>query len=365
MRQLTLLLILIATITISCENDKSFNIYGTVPDTDSGTVRLLQFGESFQDSKTCKIRDNHFQFEGILYDPEEFNIAYEKDDPSGSFKTFRFFVDPGSNIKITLYPDSIMSSKIRGGKSDKEFRNVQSVLDEKYLLNIAALEKEYERFSNDSFKQDSILKITEIIKTDIQNWKLDFISSNPGSIISAYFLYELRPYLSDKTIKDHFNNLDEKLSNSKYYKSIETYLSVLPGNRFTDFELPDSSGNTRRFSELAENKVTLLDFWASWCKPCRAQNKYLVKIYSQFKDQGFEIIGVSSDSDPSLFRKAIVTDDMIWINLIDRTDVGAVNQIYRSYNIPSNLLIDKRGIIIARDVPIENLWNAIDSLLKI
>jgi len=365
MKQLIIILTFLITMITSCKNDKSFKISGIVPNTDSGAVRLLQLGESFFDSKEFKLKDSKFEFDGTLDYPEEFNIIYEKSGSSSTFQSFKFFVDPGSKIRIILYPDSIKSSKITGGQTNEEYLRVESLLESKFQSQLIKLENLYNMSSADSKKQDSILKVADIINKDIQNWKLDYIKSNIGSIVSANLLFGLLYDIPDKTIKDYFKLLDKKLENSKYFKSVEKYLSVLPGNHFVDFDLVDSSRTSRKFSELSKNKVTLIDFWASWCNPCRIQNKSLVKIYDQFHKQGFEIVGVSIDRDTSLFKSTIVKDKMTWVNLIDVTSQESVSKTYRSNNIPANFLIDNKGIIIAKDVPINKLYSKIDSLLKL
>jgi peroxiredoxin len=364
MRQLTITTILLMFLYASCQNDKTFSIIGIVPNTDSGAVRLIESGGSFLDSKECKLKNNNFKFEGSLDFPEKFALIYEEKGPKGTYKAFRFFIDPGSKIKIVLYPDSVESSEIKGGKTDQEFRKVQSILEKNYLSRMTYLMNIYNLSANDSIKQDSILKINEKINIEIQNWKLGYIKSNPSSMISTNLLHELLFYIPDKTVEDHFKLLDKNYSKSRYYKSIEKYLSILPGNHFIDFTLADSSRINRKFSELANNKVTLIDFWASWCKPCRVQNGTLVKIYNQFKDRDFEIVGVSIDRDTLDFKNTIIQDKMNWVNLLDIIGQESVHNTYRSNTIPSNVLINQKGIIIAKDIPVDKLYNKLDSLLK-
>jgi thiol-disulfide isomerase/thioredoxin len=364
MKQITFCIILLILLLPSCSDETTFIIEGTSPAINKGSVRLLQMGESFFDSKTCLIKDNKFRFEGLLKSPENFQIIYEKNGPEGNFIPFDFFVDPGSKISIILYPDSITKSQIKSGKSDKEYRQIAS-MNEKYRLKQELLKQEYERSTSDTIAQSIILQQNDSIMAESQKWKIDYIKLNPNSLISIYLLYELHLALPEKVVSDCFKLLNINLSESKYYEAIQTYLNVTPGNHFTDFILPDSSRNLRVFSDLSKNKVTLIDFWASWCSPCREQNRKLVQIYKQYKDKGFEIVGVSIDRDTSLFIKTIVDDKMVWVNLLDRIDQKAASKIYRSTVIPSNLLIDRKGTIVAKDVPIDKLLLKIDSLVKL
>ena len=182
--------------------------------------------------------------------------------------------------------------------------------------------------------------------------------------VSLYLLNSIYLKTDPEIVKQYFEILDSDLSDSKYYHRIDSYLSLLPGNPYLDFKLPDGKGRLYSLSELADNKVVLLDFWASWCQPCREQNTLLSTLYERFKSQGFEIVGISLDRDTSVFFNTIAEDDMKWINLLDRTEGEPVNKTYETGSIPSNILIDKDGIIQYRDVSLEDLELKIKELLK-
>ena len=162
-------------------------------------------------------------------------------------------------------------------------------------------------------KLDSIDNLT-------QNWILDYVWTNPKSYISAELLYERQFNLDLDTVQKYFDRLDGDLAESKYYKRLKSYLSVQVGKPFLDFELADLNGNVHKLSSIAKDKVVLIDFWASWCKPCREHNKHLKELYENNKSNGFEIVGVSLDRDTAQFLTAIEQDEMTWLNLLDKTD---------------------------------------------
>lgn len=135
------------------------------------------------------------------------------------------------------------------------------------------------------------------------------------------------------------------------------------GDMAPEIALPSASGDTIRLSSL-KGKVVLLDFWASWCRPCRASNKELVKMYSKYKDKGFEIFGVSLDDDLGDWKEAMKKDKINWLQVNDpgRFD-SKVAQRWDIYAIPTSYLIDKTGKLIAMDLIGKDLEKALKELL--
>lgn len=135
------------------------------------------------------------------------------------------------------------------------------------------------------------------------------------------------------------------------------------GMKAFEITLPTLKGDTIKLSTL-KGKVVLLDFWASWCKPCRASNKELVKIYSKYKDKGFEIFGVSLDEDKTAWKKAVVTDKITWLQVNDAGGFDAkIAQQWDLYAIPTSFLIDKDGTLLAMDLEGKQLEKALKSLI--
>lgn len=129
-------------------------------------------------------------------------------------------------------------------------------------------------------------------------------------------------------------------------------------------KLPDTKGDSLTLASL-KGKVVLLDFWASWCVPCRASNRRLVKLYQKYNNQGFEIFGVSVDEEKNAWKKAIAKDKITWLQVND--DEGNMGKTIMDWNvtvIPTTFLINRKGNVVAIDLEGKELESAIIRLLK-
>ncbi len=135
------------------------------------------------------------------------------------------------------------------------------------------------------------------------------------------------------------------------------------GKPLPEISLPNPMGAEVSVSSL-KGKVVLIDFWASWCRPCRINNPKLVSVYEKFKEKGFEIYAISIDENKGAWISAVAEDKMFWTNVVDTR--GWRSTVLSSFNveaIPSNLLIDKKGMIRSYDISPDDLDKAIDKLL--
>jgi len=136
------------------------------------------------------------------------------------------------------------------------------------------------------------------------------------------------------------------------------------GQQAAEIALPSAKGDTIRLSSL-KGKVVLLDFWASWCGPCRTANRGLVKLYDKFRDKGFEIYSVSFDDEKADWLKAIKQDKIKWLQVNEPGKWDAKTALdWNIYALPTSFLIDKNGFLLAMDLEGKELEKALKELLE-
>ncbi|MCQ2273533.1 MAG: TlpA family protein disulfide reductase [Bacteroidales bacterium] len=181
------------------------------------------------------------------------------------------------------------------------------------------------------------------------------LAQNKNVLISSFLVtifeqdFENHAFLY-KEIRDA---LAPKYENNPYVKHLSDRLRglLLPGMEAPEIAMPDTEGNTRKLSDL-RGKVVMIDFWASWCGPCRKENPNVVKLYHKYHDKGFEIYSVSLDKTRDQWLKAIKDDGLVWPNHVSDLNgwTSSGGKTYGIMSVPSTVLIDKEGKIIARNL---------------
>jgi peroxiredoxin len=161
---------------------------------------------------------------------------------------------------------------------------------------------------------------------------------------------------------------DPSIQHCYYLKQISDKVnrlkSISIGQQAPDFELKDLNGKVVKLSSF-KGKYVLLDFWASWCGPCRKENPNVVKAYDLYKGKGFTVLGVSLDADEAKWRKAVQEDGMPWVQTLDdKTATGNVGKLYEIKAIPANFLIDANGKIVATNLRGPELEKALSKFIK-
>lgn len=195
-----------------------------------------------------------------------------------------------------------------------------------------------------------------------------YIAENPSSFATVLALRNTFYMLETEQLEEALNRLDEPLHQMEEYKymygKLERMKAVAIGKKYTDFALETPEGEMLSVSDVHQGNVLMIDFWASWCGPCRRANPEVVEIYHTYHDRGFEILGVSLDRDSAKWVKAIADDQLTWKHISDLkywNSEGAV--LYGVPAIPHTVLIDRNGIITAKNLHGNELREAIESLL--
>ncbi|WP_378172976.1 redoxin domain-containing protein [Aquimarina sp. SS2-1] len=327
------------------ERANGYIISGTIPDVPDSTVVYLS--KPVGGTQTTWIQNNSFEFQGFEEEP---TIAYlvVEGYRNGGFAPVWL---ENTDITITANKNSIKNAVIEGSFTQKE----QDVFNKRVDKISNEQVKLYSLMGNDQLQpqlRDSILIAIDSLEKQRLIVSKDFIKEFPKSHVSANILALSKMIWDKQDIRNSYALLSEEIKNSKQGKTIAYFLSLPDkpeiGEKYIDFSQPDQDGNEVKLSDIKGNYI-LVEFWSSWCVPCRRSNPKLIENYHQYKDQGFEIIGVSLDEDKKAWTKAIKDDHLPWTQVSDLK--GFNNEaalIYGVNAIPDNFIIDSEGVIVAR-----------------
>lgn len=362
----TLLLLVIISCNTKRNNVEEYTISMYLENfPDSTKFQLLDFDKS-------EIIDSSYLIEGKVIFKGKVNEPFNARIHTIDDKNLDLWME-NSKIKINGTYQDFQYSKIEGSPLNivmVKYRDQQKKLN----LQRDGIIKVFMEFTvsnlNEADNEYQKIKITlDSIDSEVSKNRISGIESEEPSYHTIKELYFLRNYLSKDSLNLYFKLFPENLQNSKYGKIIKTYIdkkSIIIGDNFVDIEGVNEEGQIIKLSNF-KGKYILLDFWASWCAPCRIENPNLVKTYKEFSDKGFEIFSFSTDNNINSWKKAVEKDSLIWTNVINEN--GSYSKmstlyLYGVQTIPSSFLINPDGIIIAKNLKGKSLSDKLREEIK-
>lgn len=319
---------LVALTLASCqETPKGYVINGEVAGMPEGKIYLKSFrNKMFFDVDTAEVKDGKFTFKGEVDQPLLFGLATENMD----YPVQLFVENTTMDVKIG---------------DDGETITVQNS-----PIN-TVFQENADKVFEDGYDIDSL------------------ITKYPDSPAAAFYLYRYFTYqLPLDDLKATRARISPALADCPYVKDLDGIIKQLEnvqiGKTAPEFSLPDTAGVSVSLSDF-RGKYVLLDFWASWCPPCRRENPNVVKAFNEYKDKNFTIIGISLDKDKSKWLKAIADDNLTWTHLSDlKYWDSEIPALYGVRGIPANVLLDPDGVIIAKNITGEDLHQKLKEVIK-
>jgi peroxiredoxin len=361
-----------------------FTIKGHLSGVQSGMVLLTMYDlKTVVDSSA--LNNGYFTFHGKQKLPVKLRLFIKKvkgkgeDEHAGpgqgSTDSQIFYLGKGLT---RVNGDSMHTATIKNGKTQEEYRMLMSVMQPIHDKQEQDM-KDFNRDHKDEFirsRSDTSLQrimlheyyaMLEPTERQMGEEELKFVAEHPKSYVSLDIVGMRGAVIDPVTFPPLFNQLDRSLRNTENGKSLAARLEIAKktavGQPIIDFTQNDTLGNPVSLSSL-RGKYVLIEFWASWCGPCRAENPNVVKTYQQFKDKNFQVISISLDDKKEAWLKAINKDGMPWIHVSDLQGwKNAVAVQYGVRAVPQNFLIDPKGVIIATNLRGEDLPKELQKLI--
>ena len=370
-------LICLIIILISCKsNTTKNNLYEVECNAEGIYNGVRAYLKSSNNNKqvidTAVVMNGAFKFKGEVSSPEMRILTID-----GINGQTALVLESGKT-NVTIYKDSIYKSIIKGGENNSIFNKYKDGY-QNLVEKVTSLREEYMASRNNIEAVKRIQKQNVELRLELKNYGLNFLTQHPDTDFSLMLLESitLQKEFDAKLANEILEKIPNKISNKQHNIEVMQKINFNINNALSkavievnsiapDFTAPDPEGNQITLSEIL-GKVTILDFWASWCRPCRLENPNFVKLYDKYHEKGLNIISVSLDRENQKIRwiKAIEKDNLSWYNVSNlKYWQDPVALMYNITSIPATFILDDKGTIIATRLRGSALEKKIDELFE-
>ena len=365
MKKLISLTALIAILSsCSMDTEKGYVINGNIEGISEGKVYVVTRKEgAWVTLDSATIVEGAFQLKGSVDFPVIYSLQFD-----GQRGVVPVFFE-NADISVTGNVEELGEVLIVGSEAQDEFNvymlDIDKITQKKYDI-YAQYRKSKE--AEDEELSKSLEKEMDGIEEEEKEFIINYATENNESIVSAYIIRRNSWMFDLEELESLTSNFDPSLDASDYVSELKARVRILKrvavGKPALEFTMNDTSGNPVSLSSF-KGKYLLVDFWAYWCGPCRVENPNVVAVYQQYKEQGFDVLGVSFDAEKEQWMAAIYEDNLTWTHVSDLQGWGnAAGKLYGINSIPSNILLDPEQVIIAKNLRGDDLKKKLEEIFN-
>ena len=337
----------------------AYKVTGTVEGMPDGKAIIATVnGSSLDTLAKADVKNGSFEFTGNVSEPTGAYIMV-----IGQRGAIPFMLE-NANITVNAGQAGLTVTGSEGQKIYDQFMAINTTTQQEAMK----LQQEYQAANGDQAKMQAVQEAYAKLMTDAQAKETELIKANPDSYVSTFVIVSSMGQMEYEQLKERYNLLGEKAKASAQGKAIAAQIAKLEstaiGQIAPNFTITTPEGESISLYDI-KGKVKLIDFWASWCGPCRKENPHVVEIYKEYHPKGLEIFGVSLDNNKEAWVKAIADDGLVWKHGSDLKGwQSAPAQLYSVSGIPHTVLLDENNKIIAKNLRGDELKQKIAELLK-